>query len=419
MAAYDDRELYIPLRKSDLVALLCRELGDGSVEAEEFRQFARMLEATFHHEFHNQLEQLKDAYAPFDPDAETNELLKITPEDKQRRLNELIDRFVWLLERANFTHLSREELVQALKDGTQWGLKIDVDLNIFEKLEIFVRGESTVRRKRKRWANWYREEDYDVPVFRRLVVILRMRPNSRLPSNIDTENVYIKSFKDIPKMDLEMMLPGSRVRMTALDQGKVGVPLATGIGVTGYKLFTLGAAGLKLATTLGSMSSTIGLIALAGGTIGYGMRSFSGYQNTKRKYQLTLTESLYFHNLDNNAGVLFRLLDEAEEQENREALLAYFFLWREAGEQGWLPSALDDHIEQFLERAAGLKIDFEITDALEKVKRLGLVEELPDGRLRAIPILRALEALDFAWDSIFKYNTSDGPSTPALADAEP
>ena len=46
--------------------------------------------------------------------------------------------------------------------------------------------------------------------------------------------------------------------------------------------------------------------------------------NTKRRYMLNMTQSLYYQNLDNNAGVLLRLLEEGEQQEACEAILAYF-----------------------------------------------------------------------------------------------
>jgi hypothetical protein len=36
-----------------------------------FRDFCRILEASFHFEFHGVLERLKNRYSPFDPDAET------------------------------------------------------------------------------------------------------------------------------------------------------------------------------------------------------------------------------------------------------------------------------------------------------------------------------------------------------------
>src|SRR5437868_3174186 len=57
---------------------------------------------------------------------------------------------------------------------------------------------------------------------------------------------------------------------------------------------------------------------------------------------IVYTRSLYFQTLDSNAGVLMRLLDEAEEQECRETLLAYFCLWKYAPAQGWTAAHLDD-----------------------------------------------------------------------------
>ena len=39
-----------------------------------------------------------------------------------------------------------------------------------------------------------------------------------------------------------------------------------------------------------------------------------------------------------------------------------------------------------------------------KLRRLRLVEDAADGRLRAVPIEQALEALDHAWDNHFAYN---------------
>ena len=83
--------------------------------------------------------------------------------------------------------------------------------------------------------------------------------------------------------------------------------------------------------------------------------------------------------------------------------LAYYFLWRYAGEQGWLPAALDDYIELELERVAKLKVDFEIGDALDKLEKLRIVEKVGD-RYRAQPLGKALEMLDYLWDNYFQYN---------------
>ena len=134
--------------------------------------------------------------------------------------------------------------------------------------------------------------------------------------------------------------------------------------------------------------------------MGYGIRSFYGYLNTKQKYQLNLTQSLYYQNLDNNAGALYRLLDEAEEQENREAILAYFFLWRKAPASGWSAEELDHSIEAFLEPHAGRKIDFEVDDALAKLERLLLIEPCPGGKWKARDMEAATTILERAWSSL-------------------
>ena len=41
-----------------------------------------------------------------------------------------------------------------------------------------------------------------------------------------------------------------------------------------------------------------------------------------------MIRSLYYQTLANNASVLTRLVDTAEDEEYKETLLAYFFLWR-------------------------------------------------------------------------------------------
>src|SRR4029079_7412673 len=176
--------------------------------------------------------------------------------------------------------------------------------------------------------------------------------------------------------------------MSLLDRCKIVLPTLSGVSIAVWKIVQ-GAILVAAAGFYGSLASW----GLIGGTVVYGVRSFYGYLNTKQKYQLNLTESLYYQNLDNNAGVLFRLLDEAEEQEAREAMLAYFFLWRHAPAEGWSAEQLDRHIENWLQVATARRIDFEVGDALSKLIRLGVAEVLSDGNLRVVPLARAIEKL--------------------------
>lgn len=406
MADQEDREHFIPIRKSELVDLLCEKPAAlTAAEQHDFRQLCRLVDATFHFEYQHEVERLKDLYAPFDPDADTislNRSASSAAEDAQQRLNGLIAKFEWLLERGNYRRVPREHLEQALEDTGLWGLNFVVNFEIFDRLELFYRGDVTRERVLPRqWLGLRKERRVPVRIFQRLVVLLRFHKHPALPKNVDNNSVYIKAFKDIPRSDLEMLVPGTRPRMRIWDQGKIGFPLLTGLGITGYRL---AGGALLLAAGVANIFAWLGLI---GGTVGYGVKSYFGYLNTRNKYQLTLTESLFFQNLDNNAGVLFHLCDDALEQECREALLAYYFLWREAGLEGWTDTQLDERVEQFLEQAAGLKVDFEISDAMDKLKRLRVVEQAGPGRFRAVPIDKALTNLDEAWDSFFTYHKAD------------
>jgi hypothetical protein len=393
------REHFIPLARTDLVDLLCRQPSLRPLDQDRIRRLAQMLGATFHFRFHALLEELKAAYGPFDPDSDLPLLTPLSAEEQSRRLDALFGRFTWLLERANFTRLSREDILAALGAMSACGVNVDVDLDVFDRLEVYARGQSEVVRSHRRWRNGFRARDVAVPVYRRLAVIFRLRPHKRLGQLADAHAVCLKLFKDIPRQDLEMLLPGSRVRMSRFDQARVALPTVSGLAITGWKLVQ-GALTLAVAGVAG----VVAFLALVGGVLGYAARSLFGYLRTKEKYQLSLTRSLYYQNLDNNAGVLHRLIDEGEEQECREAILAWFLLWREAGEAGWTAPELDRAAERFLEGEARVKVDFEIGDALAKLVDLRLVERPTAERYRAVIPEQALERLDQAWDGLFTYH---------------
>ena len=407
------REKFIPIRAADLIQRLTADATLDADPRNAFQQLCRLLTATFHYEFHDKLKELKEAYAPFDPDADTLATQTLSSADRQKRADELFDKFGWLLERANFERLTHGDIKQALAASSDWGLRLSVDLDMFDRLEVYARGDVISRKTRRRWRRLYRAEVVEVPIFQRLVVIFRLHSYHTIDGHLDGQTVHIKIFKNIPKVDLEMLLPGSRVKMSLVDQSKILLPTVSGVAMTGWKLFQ--GALVVAVTGVYGLWTYLGLIAA---TLGYGVKSFFGYLRTQQKYQLSLTRNLYYQNLDNNAGVLFRLLDEAEEQECREAVLAYFFLWHFAGAAGWSSERLDGEIEAFLTRETKVAIDFEVGDALDKLKRLGLVQTGADGVLRAVPIDRALELLDRAWDNLFSYNRGDAvpvPSTPSDA----
>src|SRR5262249_11371364 len=226
------------------------------------------------------------------------------------------------------------------------------------------------------------------------VMIMKLRKHPRLGSRVDTEKVYLQIFKNMPKLDINMVMPGARVRMTKIDRSKVGLPMLSGLAMALYNIVSDFAHWLLRTIAQPDMI----IWALATGAISYGTRSYFSYLTTRQRYNLNLTQILYFQNLDTNAGVLFRLLDEAQEQEGREVLLTYYCLWRHAGTEGLAGPALLEMIERLLREWANLSRDVYITAALAGLKKLGAIEKVKGG-YRSMPIREAISTLEVAWSN--------------------
>ncbi len=418
MAEYEDREHYIPLRKSDLVELLVKDPKLDYTERDPFRQFCRLVSSVWHFEYLETLDRLKNAYAPFDPDTTCKPLAELPKEKRPEKIDQLFTQFVALMERANFKRLSRKDVEAAVEGGaSDWGINMDVNFDVFERLELFIRGEGNVTRTKKHPIFRWRKETKKVDSYQRLVLLVKLRKHKRIPEGVDTERVFLKMFKDIPKLDLEMVLPGTTIQMPSFTRWKLSTSL---IGSLGYGLYSVGktliVAVEKIFTAAAQFAFTAVEFALFTPFMvlgGYAYKQYAGYQITKQTYSKMLTESLYYQNLDNNAGVITQVMDEAEEQECRETILAYYYLWKYAPAEGWEAGQLDDYVELELEGKLNLKVDFEIEDALAKLEKLGIVKKHGD-RYSAVDLDKALEMLDYRWDNYFKYNNPEYEAPPVV-----
>ena len=407
-ATTEPREHFIPLRPADLVQKLADDPAVTIFERELFRRFCQLVEATIHHEYRTRLEELKAAYAPFDPDSDALAVELLSNDQRSARCRRLFERFDELLMRANYRRLTREELERAVREPNHTGLDLRLNLQLFERLEIYVRGDCSSTKTSRSWRTLWRERTEPVPIHRRLALIFRLKERSPATDPLDTRAVVLKLFKNIPQQDVETLLPGACIRIGWFEQAKIVLPTLSGVGLTLFKLLK-GAAAVAFVSIYG----LVAFLCLVSGAVGYGLRSFHGYLRTREKYQLSLTRHLYFQNLDNNAGVIYHLLAEAEEQEFREIVLAWWLLWR-GGQSGATTDQLDAAAETWLRKRCGLTVDFEVSDALGKLNRLGLAQctqarNASEGscrRWQAVTIEQALATLDRAWDACFDYPPS-------------
>jgi hypothetical protein len=139
------------------------------------------------------------------------------------------------------------------------------------------------------------------------------------------------------------------------------------------------------------------------------IRQWTKLKNRRLEYLKTLTEALYFRTLGAGPGVFHTLLWSAEQQEVAEVLLAYRFLLASSG--GLTVSELDTEVETWLRDDGHGDIDFEVADAVAKLRRLEVIEG--DITIQALSLHESLVLLDRRWDDLFRYRPaeSEAPSS--------
>ena len=385
-------ERHVPLSTSEVVDL-CADARDAS-DAETLRGVADLLGAVLHAAYRDRWLEVKRHYEA-DGDA--------TPFVAELRA---------VLDAANYDEVPRAELERALVEESVFRLRLDVDLENFAEIVLHRRGASERTETVRRWYGLRREQ---VPFvdYERVVLYARYREREYFADRGDDldelpfkpGHAVLKMFQDVPASDVEMLLPNSDVRMRTIDKVVIGVPAVAG-GVV--------VATTKLAAALGLLVVLVGaalgfrdepadlsygrLATLLGGLVAFGAylwRQWSKFKNRRIRFMKALSESLYFKTLADGPGVLFTVLDSAEEEDTKEMLLAYACL---LGGPRSAPE-VDAAVESWLRDAAGVSIDFEISDALGKLSALGLARS--DGeRCRAVPLPEARERLLEHWDRL-------------------
>ena len=381
---------FIPFRRSDIVAMCLKEDHLDATTRSNFEQACVTIEQAFQHEFHTLKQQIKDAYAPLDPDADTRLMNEFRKESSSTELAAALQR---VLDRANYEKVTEKDLHKALGSSSLFQVRLYVDMEDFEEVLLYTRGASTREETlRELFGLWRRKVqfiNYD-----RVLLYIRFKAdidNTSALGDCAGGSSMLKLFQNVPAADLEMLFPNIRVGMRLLDKLVMGVPalvsgglvLTTKMGTTLVLLGSLFGFWLGLSSQPVELNKATVLVLLAGlGALGgYLWKQFVNFRNRKLKYTQALTENLYFKLLDNNAGVLFRLLDDAEESECKESMLAYYFLLAQG--ESMTSAELDQRIEAWFAENWQCKLDFEIDDALDKLQNLGLAQCTEDRWLAA------------------------------------
>jgi len=400
----------IPVSRRDVLAGLLEQLTDHGLDETDlgrFRALSRILQALFHYEFHEQLEELKVDYEHINPDR--GEGRQPAPESTQQQSSRFAESLAKVLTKGNYLALEQEHIDFAFAERSLFPLQVTVNFDVFEQFVVYARGELSRPIEVKKWHG-IGNKTIDVAMFERVCLMLHFKQEEELPAKERKElscepgMTVLKLFRNIPKADLEMLFPNTRLKMRHRDKLLIGVPAVVGGVPVAVKLTP---ALLALAVMFGAARGEINLTALIAslsGLVGLGaflFRQWDKFKSRKMQFMKQLSENLYFRNLDNNEGVLTRLVDEAEEEECKEALLAFGFLMMHPQQT---EQELDERIEDWFRERYDLELDFEVDDALAKLLRLELVAADEAQRYSVIELPRALAVLDKRWDELFDYN---------------
>ena len=418
MAASTRSDRFIPFTKSDVIEMCIKDAQLTEAELKGFRDFCQILEALFHFEFHARLEKLKACYGPFNPDADTRHIFNTLESEKKNLQKQLVSELTAVLDAANFEKITAEDLQQALGEESLFQIRLEVDFDDFEDVIFFRRGESIKEETLVKFFGLSKKK-FQFTNYERVAIYIKFKEKPYFDSQ-ERKNLYfepgatiIKLFHNVPKADLEMLFPNSKVRMKTIDKIIIGVPAAVSgmivlVTKLGASLLLVGSVisfwlGLKDQEVQIKQQHLIALGAGLGTLGGFLFRQINKYKNRKIKFMKALSDNLYFKNLDNNAGVFYHLIDAAEEEEFKEAVLAYYFLL--TAKETLTKKELDDRIENWLAEKWDCHIDFEIGDAVDKLQRLELIEVDAD-HFRCVPLSTAKQQLDTIWDNFFKYNSN-------------
>jgi Protein of unknown function (DUF3754) len=393
----------IPVPREQLYGLLEKDQRLATGDHEKFKRFCVLLQSLYHHEFHATLEDMKSAYRLFNPDVDDALPLDVAPDEMERVL---LERIHHVMVKGNFQEITSEGLQEALAGEGLFPISLDVPFDDFAFYKLYFQGESTATEEVKS-AIPFMTRTVTFAVYDRVVLLVKFREaehfanqKGKMPGR--PGKIYLKYLKGVPKPDLEMVFPNPRPRMKLIHKLKIGVPVVAGLGITVHKLiiapFVLGSAGNPISEGL-----SLGLVATLAGLGGYVFKAYTNYRNTVQDFLAQVTTSLYFKNMVSNQGVFNTLVDDAEEEETKEAVLAYYFLL--ASPEPMAGDELDRNVEAWLEERLGRPVDFELDDALGKLERHELLTKDDDGRYRVVDLDTALERVDRIWDNLFQYNS--------------
>lgn len=385
------QQRFLPLSLNRLVGILLNrfELNDPQ-RREWYRLFDAIAKVERMHLLVN-FDLMSQLYDPFDPDktyfSENEQSIELTP-DFSERLNINIRQLEDTLNRANFEQIELDTVKHAVRTKNDLRLKYEPNFEVFDELRVYGRGFCRVDRPSRNWRKGFRKEMKSHAAWNRLLVLVKFRKGADLGPMIRSDRVYLRLFKDVAFRELEMHLPeqATKLRMPLADRFSIASPVLTGVPMFIYKIYS--------AAFLITNPLFLGALVIP---ITKSWQSIAGFRNARLKHMHQMISNLFYLTLANNRQCLSRILEMAWIQESMESILAYWTVSHAQAEgKSMNIDQLSRSVQTLVKNETGVDILFQTHDAIDKLRRLNLLE-LDGANLCVPPIDKALKELRSIW----------------------
>lgn len=441
MTVYQNREAFIPYTRQALIDLCLSDDRLSNIEKEQFKEFCQILAAYHHFKFHSYLENIKHNYTPFNPDESIVNQMRYELSNKAKMTENLIKDFTAILDKANYFELSQGVIRRALEDDSLFDLKTEVDFTDFEEMLCYCQGDIQDKITIKKF---WRTQEKKIDIFEKVVLLIKFKeekhfadkPTPKSELRFKPGCIYVYLYKNLSKLDIEFIFPNVQMSMNWKDRLLFGIP-AIGAGISLIVRILpqlLLIIGVILYVILGDIPTdvvpvreeevrdvtpllvtTLSLLVTLGG---FAFKQYTSYKNKQIKFQKNITETLFFRNMANNAGVFQYLIDAAEEEECKEIILVYYHLL--TSKTLLTSRELDERIEAWMEAKIGRQINFDIDKTIENLRSIrgkidssleegntftevSLLKQDQKNYLYPLPLEQATKVIDYVWDNAFKY----------------
>ncbi|KAF5184825.1 aminopeptidase [Thalictrum thalictroides] len=357
------------------VALSGKYLLNLPISIDESKLDKKLLKKYFERHHHEKLPDFSDKYVIFRRGIGID---RTTDYFIMEKVNMVIERFWgWLLRVTTLQRIfSRKTSLRLQKDPkkTDQNDPKKTDENIESDQDELCVERIRIENMQLSMNNLVNKIPIQEPTFERIIVVYRRARNT----DKNERGIYVKHFRNIPMADMEIVLPEKKnPSLTPMDWVQFLVSAVIG-------LFTL-------VSSLESPKADVWvIIAILSGLIGYCARIYFTFQQNMALYQNLITQSMYDKQLDSGKATLLHLCDDVIQQEVKEVIVSFFVLM----EQGKATrEELDSRCEDLIKEEFGVKCNFDVDDAVQKLEKLGIVARDTIGRYYCVGLKRANEII--------------------------